>query len=300
VSSALQLALPLVGLLLMGVGWGGNIVLAKLATGLGAPPVGLAFLEAAGSGLLLLLVTWMQRRSPPLDGRSLRFYVISGALGVAIPNVLIFHAARHLSVGLLAILMTLTPLVTYGFSLVLRLERFWWVRALGLLFGLLGVALILAPSSSLPGPGLAFWVVIGFLGTTSFAAQNVYIAHAWPENGDALALSCGGLIASAFMLAPLAAATEGFIALTPPWGAIQWAGGTMGAINAVLTVIFIASIRRAGPVFTSQTAYLITIAGVLWGMLLFNEHHSSWIWAAMLVMCAGVALVTRSQREAVG
>jgi drug/metabolite transporter (DMT)-like permease len=300
VSNALRLALPLVGLLLMGAGWGGNIVLAKLATGLGAPPVGLAFLEAAGSGLLLLLVTWMQRRSPPLDARSLRFYAISGALGVAIPNVLIFHAARHLSVGLLAILMTLTPLVTYGFSLVLRLERFWWVRALGLLFGLLGVILILAPSSSLPAPGLAFWVVIGFLGTATFAAQNVYIAHAWPENGDALALSCGGLVASAFMLAPLAAATEGFISLTPPWGAIQWAGGAMGVINALLTVIFIASIRRAGPVFTSQTAYLITIAGVLWGMLLFNEHHSSWIWAAMLMMCAGVALVTRSQSEAVG
>jgi drug/metabolite transporter (DMT)-like permease len=43
----------------------------------------------------------------------------------------------------------------------------------------------------------------------------------------------------------------------------------------------------------------MTIAGVLWGMLLLHERHSLWIWAAMLAMCAGVALVTRSQREAI-
>jgi drug/metabolite transporter (DMT)-like permease len=292
-----RLALQLGGLLVMGVGWGGNIMLAKLATGLGAPPAGLAFLEAAGSGLLLLLATWVKGRPPSLDGRHLRFYAISGALGVAIPNIVIFHAVRHLSAGLIAILMTLTPLVTYGLSLVLRIERFWWVRALGLLFGLLGVTLILAPSSSLPEPGLTGWVVIGFLATATFALQNVYIAHAWPRDGDALALSCGGLIASAVMLVPFAGLSEGFIDLTPPWGIVQWAGLAMAAVNGLMTALFIASIRQAGPVFASQTAYLITIAGVLWGMLLLHEHHSLWIWVAMLAMCAGVALVTRHPRR---
>jgi drug/metabolite transporter (DMT)-like permease len=292
-----QLALHLAGLLVMGVGWGGNIMLAKLATSLGAPPAGLAFLEAAGSGLLLLLASWIRGRSPRLDGRHLRFYVISGALGVAIPNFIIFHAARHLSAGLIAILMTLIPLVTYGVSLIMRIERFWWVRALGLLFGLLGVTLILAPSSSLPDASVAHWVVVGFLATTMFAVQNVYIAHAWPRDGDALSLSCGGLIASAVMLAPLAWLHEGFIGLMPPWGAVQWAGIAMALVNALMSAIFILSIRYAGPVFTSQTAYLITIAGVLWGMLLLHEHHSLWIWAAMLAMCAGVALVTRRPRQ---
>lgn len=292
-----RLSLQICGLLVMGVGWGGNIMLAKLATGLGAPPAGLAFLEAAGSGLLLLLITWTRNRPPSLDTRHLRFYVISGALGVAFPNIVIFHAARHLSAGLIAILMTLIPLVTYGLSLALRIERFWWVRAVGLLFGLLGVTLILAPSSSLPEPGLVGWVVAGFLATTMFAVQNVYIAHAWPRDGDALALSCGGLIASALLLLPFAGLSEGFIDLTPPWGTVQWAGMAMAAINALMTALFIFSIRYAGPVFASQTAYLITIAGVLWGMLLFHEHHSLWIWAAMLAMCAGVALVTRRPRE---
>jgi len=83
----------------------------------------------------------------------------------------------------------------------------------------------------------------------------------------------------------------------PPLGPVRWVGGGMMSVNALLTVIFIASIRRAGPVFTSQTAYLITIAGVLWGMLLLGERHSGWIWTAMAAMYAGVALVTRYPRE---
>ncbi len=292
------MALPLLGLLFMGVGWGGNMMLAKLATGLGAPPVGLAFMEAFGSGILLLLVIWAQRRRLPVDGRNLRFYCISGAVGVAVPNAITFYAARHLSVGLLALLMTLVPLVTYGFSLLLGLERFWRVRALGLIFGLLGMVLILAPSASLPDPALYGWVLIALTAPALYALQNVYVAHAWPEDGDALALSCGGLLASGIMLAPVALFTGGFIDLTGGWSWVQWSGSIMMAVNAILTVIFIASLRGVGPVFTSQTAYLITIAGVLWGIFLFHEHHSAWIWSSMVVMCAGVALVTRQQRPA--
>jgi drug/metabolite transporter (DMT)-like permease len=99
------------------------------------------------------------------------------------------------------------------------------------------------------------------------------------------------------MLAPLAPFAGGFIDLATPWNVLQWSGVAMAAINAVLTVIFIASIRRAGPVFTSQTAYLITFSGVIWGVLLLDERHSPWIWSAMLVMCAGVALVSLRPRD---
>ena len=129
------------------------------------------------------------------------------------------------------------------------------------------------------------------------AKLSLVTAECRPRDGDALALSCGGLVASALLLLPFAGLNEGFIDLALPWGTVQWAGMAMATVNAVMTALFILSIRYAGPVFASQTAYLIPIAGVLWGMLLFHEHHSLWIWAAMLAMCAGVALVTRRRRE---
>jgi drug/metabolite transporter (DMT)-like permease len=294
----MQVTLPIIGLVLMGTGWGGNLMLAKLAIGAGASPFGLAFFEAAGSALLLLLVGLTQGKLPPLGRRELLFYLLSGASGVTIPNVVIFHVAHFLSVGVLSLLLTLVPLATYALSLLLRVERFAWIRAAGLLVGMVGVGLIVAPANSLPEPGLAGWVLLGFAATVMFAIQNVYIARAWPRGCDALALSCGTLVFGALLLLPFVLATGGSVGFALPWSTVQWAVATMAAVNALLTVIFIELVRRRGPVFTSQTAYLITIAGVLWGIALFHERHSMWIWAAMLLMCLGVALVSRPPRFA--
>jgi len=294
----MRLALPIAGLLIMGAGWGGNLTLAKLAIGAGASPFGLAFFEAAGSALLLLLVGLAQGRLPSVDRRQLLFYLLSGASGITIPNVVIFHVAHFLSVGLLSLLLTLVPLVTYAISLLLRIERFAWIRVVGLLIGMAGVALIIAPPGSLPRPGLVGWVLLGFSATAMFAVQNVYIARAWPDGSDAVALSCGTLIFGALLLLPFILGIGGNIGFAPPWRIVHWAAAIMALVNALMTVIFIELVRRRGPVFTSQTAYLITIAGVLWGIVLLHERHSLWIWTAMLLMCLGVALVSRQPRLA--
>ena len=50
-------------------------------------------------------------------------------------------------------------------------------------------------------------------------------------------------------------------------------------------------IKSAGPVFASQTAYVITLAGVGWGMILFAETHSLYIWTALLLTLAGISMV---------
>ena len=48
---------------------------------------------------------------------------------------------------------------------------------------------------------------------------------------------------------------------------------------------------RAGPVFASQTAYIVTLAGVLWGMVIYRETHSVWVWASLVVMFIALSLV---------
>jgi drug/metabolite transporter (DMT)-like permease len=52
------------------------------------------------------------------------------------------------------------------------------------------------------------------------------------------------------------------------------------------------TIDRAGPLFASQVGYVVTLAGVFWGMLLFGESHSAWVWVSLVTMLAGLALVT--------
>jgi len=51
-------------------------------------------------------------------------------------------------------------------------------------------------------------------------------------------------------------------------------------------------IKSSGAVFASMSGYVITLSGVYWGMAFFDESHSSWVWAALLLMLAGMAFVT--------
>lgn len=293
-----RLALPLLLLLIMGMGWGGSFSLLHIARFDGASGFGLAFWEGFGSGVPLLLLLLAMRQKFPLDPRALRFYAISGLLGITIPASALFMAALYLPTGIVAMSNALVPMVTYGIALGIRLERFAALRALGLVAGLAGVLFVLVPDASLPDPGMAHWALLGFSAAIAYGMQNVYVARATPAGMSALAMSAGTLLGGGLLVLPLVVATGGFLSLLPPWQPAHYAILGMMAINSSCTVGFLWLIRTAGAVFTSQTAYLVVLFGMLNGILFFGDHHSGWIWAALILMVAGVLLVSLRQRRA--
>ena len=90
---------------------------------------------------------------------------------------------------------------------------------------------------------------------------------------------------------PVVLATGSFTALAWPWGAVEWSIVGMAAINVFSYWIFIYLVTATGPIFATQMAYVVMVSGVLWGMLIFGESHSAWIWGALAVMLTGLALV---------
>ena len=102
---------------------------------------------------------------------------------------------------------------------------------------------------------------------------------------------CGMLLMSTLVMAPVTAATGSFVPLSWPWGLVEAMMLAMAVINVISYGLFVYLVTRAGPVFASQMAYVVTLSGVLWGMALFAEQHSLWIWAALLLMMASLTLV---------
>jgi hypothetical protein len=50
-------------------------------------------------------------------------------------------------------------------------------------------------------------------------------------------------------------------------------------------------------VFASMAGYVITLSGVFWCMLFFDEIHSTWVWSSLALMLAGMALVTPCEQS---
>jgi drug/metabolite transporter (DMT)-like permease len=283
-------------LLFAGVLWGATFSLARIATEGGAHPLGISLWQAVFGVILLTAVDGARRRWLPLDRPHLRFYVVCGLLGTAIPGTLYFYAAPHLPAGVLAVTIATVPMLTFAGALPFGLDRLAVGRVLGVVLGMVAVAMIAVPNTSLPDPSAAPWVLVAVLAAVCYSAENIAIALIRPQGSDAGTVLRGMLVLAVLILAPVVLVTGTFVPLTWPPGEVDLAMFAMAVINVVAYGLFVHLVGRAGPVFAAQLGYVVTLSGVVWGMAIFAEDHSSWIWGALAVMMVGLALV-RPRRE---
>ncbi len=278
-------------LLFLGVVWGYSFSLAKMAMAGGAHPFGVTlWTSLIGAGFLIALSA-ARRRPISLKSDVLWLYIVCGLLGTVVPGILFFYAASKVPAGVLSITVTVVPILTFLFAALLGLERFASLRVLGVVCGVVAVMLLVGPEASLPDPSAAPWVLLACGSGVCYAVENMILTLRMPRGVDPFMMTCGMFIAAAVMITPVVIVTDSFVPLIWPWGQVEWAINSIGAINAVAYGLFIYLISYAGPVFASQTAYTVTVFGVIWGMVIFGERHSVWIWLSLFVMLIGLALV---------
>lgn len=285
--------------LLVGIGsiWGVTFSLAKIATAGGAHPLGITLWHGILGVAMLSAYVFGRRRRMPLDRRHVEFYFVCGMLGTAIPGTLFFYAAKHVAAGVLSITVGMVPLLTFVFALVFRLERYTIAKMLGLMSGMAAILMIAVPDSSLPDRGAVIWVLAGVLAASCYAVENAYIAMRRPEGSDAFTVLLGMMTAAMLVLGPVVFLTDSAFVFAWPWTDVEWAIVAMAFVNVLAYGTFVYLVTYAGPVFAGQTAYVVTLAGVAWGIVLFAETHSLWVWGALGAMILGLALVTPREEE---
>ena len=138
---------------------------------------------------------------------------------------------------------------------------------------------------------MAGWVLLALLAPAAYSGENVYVTLRRPEHSDSFVLLCGMQFAGALMLTPVVAVTGSWVWLAPPWGAVEWWIIGLAFVNTAGYLMYLELIHVAGSVFAAQMGYTVTASGVVWGIAIFDETHSPWIWAALGVIFAGLALI---------
>lgn len=262
----------------------------KIAAEAGVPPIGFVFWHSLLAALGLLAICLVRRDVPGLSWAHIRGYLALGFLGTAAPVSLLAYVSAKLPAGLVTLVVVLSPLLTYVFALLLRMERRNLLSIAGILLGLGGVLLVVVPSVSLPSPDMLGWLLLAFLAPVFFAATNISGSLLRPPAANSFPMAAGVMVASTVMMAPIALGT-GQMYLYPgdaPEGA--WTALAAAAVNGGFYVAFFAIVRRAGSVFVSQFNYLVILCGFGWGALLFGEKHSLYVLGAAALMVLGLAL----------
>ena len=281
----------------MGISWGLSFSLGKIAVESGGAPLGIALFQAMFSAIILLAIT-LARRKPILELREhLGLIAIIGVLGSVLPGSLFYYSASHVQAGVLSITIALIPLMTYGASVPLGMEKFSVKRFAGLFCGIVAIALIALPQNSLPDRAAIPWILLACVSSLSYSGENLVLAARSVTRIGPIRMSMGMNVMASLMLFPIASWNDSLLVFSYPFGSMEYAVIGLSLISVVAYTMFVMSVGMFGPVFASQTGYIVTLSGVFWGMYIFDETHSYWVWLALGLMMIGLTLVTPQNSE---
>ncbi len=278
-------------LVVLGAGWGITQPLAKIAVSEGYRHFGLVFWQLVIGAVFLGAITVLRGTGLPMRPRHLRVFVIIAMIGTVLPNSASYQAAVHLPAGIISILLSLVPMFAFPIALLLAVDRFTWVRLLGLLSGLVAVMLIVGPDASLPDRAMAAFVPLALIAPAFYGLEGNVVAKWGTEGLDAVQVLTGASVVGAVIALPLALLSGQWIDPRPPWTAPDYALIAASLIHATVYCGYVWLIGQAGSVFAAQVSYLVTGFGVMWAIVLLGESYSGYVWLAMLLMFIGLFLV---------
>jgi drug/metabolite transporter (DMT)-like permease len=284
-------AVPILMLFVLGLSLALVLVFNRVATDNGVPFIPYVFWQSFGGCVILLLLALALSGMPPMSWAHWRIYIVAGSLNLTIPYLIFAFVASKVPTGILGLGLSLVPVTIYALALVFRLDSFRIIRFFGILLGLAGLLLVLLPKTSLPEPGMLGWVALGLVAPVCYALNAICVALLRPPEGDSVQLAGGLMFAASVSMLAVMAVTGEWWAFEGAFGDGHWATLAAMANNALSFYLIFELIKRAGPVFFSVVNYIVTLTAMGLGIWLFNEAHSVWIWAALVLIGASLVLV---------
>ena len=279
-------------LVLLGVGWGSTQPMGKIATETGHGPFGLIFWQLMVCVLVLGVVAGVRGKLFLFTPRALQFSVAVAVLGTLVPNATFYISVTHLPASIMSILISAVPMLSFPMAMALGMDRFSFGRLMGLLLGLGGVALLAAPGAGVWSAGLVVFIPLALVGPLFYATEANFVAKFGTAGMDAVQAMFMASLVALILCLPLALGTgQMFNPFAAP-GRAEAALLVSSAIHALCYAGYVWLASRAGAVFAAQCSYLVTGAGVLWAMLLLNEQLPAQALVSLVLMMAGVAMVS--------
>jgi drug/metabolite transporter (DMT)-like permease len=269
--------------------WSSSFVTAKAGLQHLSPLLFVAIRLTGCAAVLVIAMLVLRRSWQPLAGWRWLHCAVAGALlnalGLMAPHVglLIAPSAQ------IALVQSLTPLLTAAFGVVLLHERLRRAQWLGLVLGLAGVGLVVG-DAALESPARFQGLVLAFVGVIGLVSGTLYFGRFCRGMpllpGATVQFLSAAIVASlgAWLLETPRADWTGVTIAAVAWNTIMVSLGGMGLYSAMLV--------RGSVARVSANFYLIpgTVAVLAW--LLLGEQPNALAIAGLIVASAGCWLVS--------
>jgi drug/metabolite transporter (DMT)-like permease len=274
----------------LGIIWGLQYSTAKLLSLEVVDAIATLFLVHVLLALVFgAVLIWLRRQFRPTP-QQIAFFCVVAVFSNILPLGAELFAARHVSAGELAIIISLTPIAVIFFAHLLQSEVLTAKKLTGILIGCSAGVAILVPEAITGGNEGLNWTLVAFVGPLTAGLGNVLMAKHWPTGLDPLQVAVGNLASGTLLLVPLMFYTGLTIDPLAAADISNWAvlgfGFTVGMELYLLALIT----RLSGAAFASCSDFVAICAGLGWGYLFFTEVPTLWMVAAACLCVAGLKL----------
>jgi len=276
--------------ILTGIVWGSSFLFMKVALG-GISPAQVVWSRLVLGALALGLFVALRRERLPRALRTWMHLTVVAVTFCVVPFLIFSWAQQHVSSGLASIFNATTPIMTAVMAwAVFRVEKLKLVQIIGILVGIAGVMVIIAPWQGMDA-GQSIGAQLAILGAT--ACYGFSLAYMRRFLGDS------GVSALVFSFLNIGLAAAIMVLLTPvlvltPVRLDIWIVGSvilLGFLGTGLAYVWNQNVLRAwGPTRASTVTYITPVVGVTLGIMILHEEVSWNEPVGALVVFAGILL----------
>ncbi len=280
-------AKDIIDLVLLAAAWGASFLFMRL----GAPefgPIVVAELRMLIAALFLLPILKMRGGFAELPP-NWKPLTMLGVLNSAIPMTLLAYSTLYVTAGYSSIFNATAPLWGALIAWVWLSERLSKIGVIGLLIGLLGVAVLAGDTESLVSPG-SMLAVAAAIGGAFFYGVGANYARRYTKHMKSLSVATGSMLFPVILLSPITVVYWPDVAPSArAWMAII----AMGIVSTGFAyILYFRLIANVGPAKAITVAYLIPAFAVIWGALILDETVTALMIVGCLIIFLGTALVT--------
>jgi drug/metabolite transporter (DMT)-like permease len=277
--------------------WGSTWLFIKLGLA-DLPPITFAGIRFVIAFLILASLVFARRARWPRTRGEWTLIAVSGALQFGLNYGLVFWGEQHISSGLAAVLQSTFP----AFGLViahfyLAHERLTTVKVMGVLLGVLGVAVIFSDQLSIAGE-MALLGSMALVLSAFFGSYSNVLVKAYGGKIDPQVLAAGQMIFGFVPLLAIGIPTEGN-PLRYHWSAM--------AVVSLLYLVVVGSVlafalfywlmRHMDVTHTMLIALVTPVVAVVLGMIVLHEKLNWRLFAGGACIIAGLALIVLRKRR---
>ncbi|MDR2996626.1 MAG: DMT family transporter [Microbacterium sp.] len=285
-----QTASIVIQFVLTGIVWGSSFLFMKVALG-GISPAQVAWSRLMLGALALGLFVILRRDRLPRSRSTWMHLTVVAVTFCVVPFLIFSWAQQHVSSGLSSIYNATTPIMTAIMAwAVMRVEKLKPGQIVGILIGILGVMVIIAPWGGLDG-SQSIGAQLAILGATacygfSFAYMRRFLSDTGVSALVFTFLNIGLAAAIMLLLTPV-------LVLTPVSldAGVVVAVVLLGFLGTGLAYVWNQNVLRAwGPTRASTVTYITPVVGVTLGVLVLHEQVTWNEPVGVLVVFAGILL----------